>query len=174
MNISQSITQLFYCVSFALMDVVAINVGQVLGSGDLERAVKEDKQSMAFAVAICVVISIVMVILAPFIPDLYNTTDAIKDLAKQLLIVSSLALPIACYGMCCYATLRSGGRTWIMFVFDSGFIWVFYVPVAWFISRHTGIGIVPFYAIIQSLEIIKSALGTVMIKKRIWVRNLVQ
>jgi Na+-driven multidrug efflux pump len=61
-----------------------------------------------------------------------------------------------------------------MFVFDSGFIWAVYVPVAWFISRHTNLGIVPFYAIIEGLEILKSSLGTIMIRKRIWVRNLVQ
>ncbi len=174
MNICSNITQLFFCVSFALMDVVAINVGQVLGSGDLERAVKEDKQCIAFAVAICTVIAVFMALVTPYIPNLYNTTDAIKDLARQLLLVASCALPLICYGTCCYATLRSGGRTWVMFVFDSGFIWAFYVPVAWFISRHTNLGIVPFYAIIQGLEFLKSGLGTIMIKKRIWVRNLVQ
>jgi len=172
-NISSTVSNLFFCAFFAMGTTVSIIIGQLLGAGELERAVDEDKKLIAFAVALCTVTGIVMAAAAPFIPRIYNTTDTVKEIASRLLVVSAVLMPLHAYLNCCYFTLRSGGKTVITFIFDSGFVWVICVPAAFILSRCTDISIVPMFAIVEGLSIFKAVLGFVLLKKGTWVNNLV-
>ncbi|MBR1497951.1 MAG: MATE family efflux transporter [Oscillospiraceae bacterium] len=171
-NISSTVSNLFMCGVFAMGSTIAIIVGQLLGAGKLERAVAEDRQLTAFAVAMCVVVGAVMALVAPLIPELYNTTPAVKALAADFLLIMSALLPFISYTNACYFTLRSGGKTIITFIFDSAFVWVINIPAAMFLSRATSMPIVPMYAIVQSLELVKCTIGFFMVRSRKWVNNL--
>jgi len=172
-NISSTVSNLFFCAFFAMGTTVSIIIGQLLGAGELERAVDEDRKLIAFAVALCTVVGAVMAVLAPFIPEIYNTTDTVKDIASQLLIVSAVMMPLNAYLNCCYFTLRSGGKTVITFIFDCGFVWVMCIPVAFVLSRFTNLSIVPMFTIVEALNVFKCVLGYVLLRKRTWVNNLV-
>ena len=172
-NISSTVSNLFFCAFFSMGTTVAIMIGQLLGAGELERAVDEDRKLIAFSVALCTAVGIVMWLLAPSIPQIYNTTDTVKQTASALLKVSAAMMPFNAFANCCYFTLRSGGKTLITFVFDSGFMWVVAVPVAFLLSRFTGLPILPLYICVQALDAIKCAVGFVMLKSRKWVNNLV-
>ena len=54
----------------------------------------------------------------------------------------------------------------------SCFVWGICVPLAFCLSRFTGIGIIPLYAICQGTDLIKCALGSVMLKQGKWIQNL--
>ena len=69
-------------------------------------------------------------------------------------------------------TLRSGGQTFVTFLFDSCFMWVFCVPLAFCLSRFTNLPILPLYAICQATDFIKCVIGTVMLKQGKWIQNL--
>ena len=60
----------------------------------------------------------------------------------------------------------------ITFVFDSGFMWVCMIPVAFVLSRFANLPIIALYAIVQSLDFAKCALGAKMLKKGKWIQNL--
>lgn len=171
-NISSTVSNLFFCSFFAMGSTVAIIVGQLLGAGEFERAVKEDRQLVAFSVFLCTLTGIVMAVLAPLIPRIYNTTAGVKALAAELLIVSACMMPMDAFTNASYFTLRSGGKTFITFLFDSGFVWSVCVPVALVLSRLTRIPILPMFIIVRCLDLIKCVVGYVLIKKRAWVHNL--
>ena len=172
-NISSTVSNLFFCAFFAMGTTVSIIVGQLLGAGELERAKDEDRKLIAFAVALCTVVGVVMVVLAPFIPEIYNTTDTVKDIASKLLIISAVLMPLHAYLNCSYFTLRSGGKTVITFIFDSGFMWVMSIPLAFVLSRFTAMPIVPMFAAVEGLNVFKAILGYVLLKKGTWVNNIV-
>ena len=172
-NISSTISNLFFCAFIAMGNAVAIIVGQLLGAGELERAVDEDRKLIAFSVALSTVIALVMALLSPLLPEIYNTTAGVKRLAVQLLLVSAAAMPLHAYANSCYFTLRSGGKTIITFIFDSGYLWVLSIPVAMFLSRRTSMPIVPMNAVIEALNMIKCIIGAGMLRSRKWVKNLV-
>lgn len=148
-------------------------IGQLLGAGELERAVDEDRKLIAFAIALSVVLSAVMALTAPFFPLIYNTIPRVKHLASEILLVGALMMPLHAFATSCYFTVRSGGKTVITFLFDSGAQWLILVPAAFIIAHFTEIPIVPFFAIIEGLNLIKCAIGFVMVKQRHWVANLV-
>ncbi len=172
-NISTTVSNLFFCAFFSMGTTVSIVIGQLLGAGELERAVDEDRKLIAFAVALCVVVGVVMALIAPLVPEIYNTTPLVKQLAAELLFVSAAMMPVNAFTNSCYFTLRSGGKTIITFIFDSAFVWVICIPTAFILSRFTGIAILPMYIIVQALDLIKCVVGFYLVKERKWVNNLV-
>lgn len=173
MNISSTVSNLFFCAFFALGSAVSIIIGQLLGAGELKRAVDEDRKLIFLAVMVCVVIGGVLALAAPVFPSVYNTTDTIKALATSFLRVSAVMMPINAFVHMSYFTLRSGGRTIITFLFDSVFVWGVSIPVAFILSRFTGLPVLELYIVVQALELIKAIIGFVMLKKKLWVQNLV-
>ena len=172
-NISGTVSNLFFCAFFAMGTTVSIIVGQLLGADELERAVDEDRKLIAFSVVLCCAVGVVMALLAPLIPRIYNTTDSVKRIAEDLLLVAAVMMPVNAFTNACYFTLRSGGKTIITFVFDCAFVWAVNIPAAFFLSRCTSMGILPMYIIVQSLDLIKCVIGYVLVKRRKWVKNLV-
>ena len=69
-------------------------------------------------------------------------------------------------------TLRSGGQTMVTFLFDSCFVWVCCVPLAFCLSRFAHLPILPLYAICQGTDLIKCAIGAYMLKQGKWIQNL--
>lgn len=172
-NISTTVSNLFFCAFFSMGTTVSIIIGQLLGAGELEKAVDEDAKLIAFSVALCFAVGLVMAMLAPLIPQIYNTTDTVKRIASELLLVSAAMMPVNAFTNSAYFTLRSGGKTVITFVFDCVFVWALSIPVAFVLSRYTAMHILPMYIVVQALDIIKCAIGYVLLKKRKWVKNLV-
>ena len=47
------------------------------------------------------------------------------------------------------------------------------IPLAFCLSRFTGLAIEPIYVLCQASEIIKSVIGAILLKKGVWVNNIV-
>ena len=172
-NISTTVSNLFFCAFFAMGNTIAIIVGQQLGAGEIERAKDEDRKLIAFSVALSTALGIVLILLSGLIPEIYNTTAAVKDIAAKLLIVNAVLMPLHAYVHGSYFTLRSGGKTIITFIFDSGFMWVFSVTAAFALSRFTAIEIIPMFAIVEGLSLVKAVFGWWLLESGTWANKLV-
>ena len=53
------------------------------------------------------------------------------------------------------------------------FTWCVNVPAAWLLAYRTGMGIVPLYFCVQALELIKVVIGFALVKKGVWIHNIV-
>ena len=107
-------------------------------------------------------------------PLFYNTTQEVRDLATVLICITAACMPFHAFAHGTYFTLRSGGQTMVTFLFDSCFVWVCSLPLSFCLSRFTGLPIIPMFAICQSCELLKCALGAYMLRKGTWIQNLVQ
>lgn len=173
LNISTVISNLFNVVFVAMGSAVSIMVGQLLGAGKMEEAVDTDRKLIAFAVVSSVAIGAVVVLLAPLFPQLYNTSDEVKHLATLLLRVAAVCTPVFAFLHTTYFTLRSGGKTIITFLFDSVFLWCVSIPVAYVLSRYTAMAIATLYLSCQMLDLIKCVIGYALVKKGVWLNNIV-
>ena len=173
-NISSTVSNLFNVVFLALGSSIAIIVGQQLGSGELEKAVDTDRKLIFFSTAACFVMGALMVVAAPIFPAIYNTSDVVKGYATNLIRIAAIFMPLYSYYHATYFTLRSGGKTVVTFLFDSGYLWTIMVPVAFVISRFTSIPLIPMYFICQCSEIFKAVVGTILVVKKVWVNNIVE
>lgn len=173
LNISTTISNLFNIVFIAMGSAISIIVGQLLGAGKMEEAKDTDSKLIAFSVGSCVVIGALVIVLAPLFPMLYNTTDSVKELAVYFLRIAAACMPLSAFMHASYFTLRSGGKTIVTFLFDSVFLWCVSIPVAYVLSRYTDMYIVLLYLSCQLLDIIKCVIGFILVKKGVWLHNIV-
>ena len=173
MNISTTISNLFNVVFMAMGSAISIIVGQLLGAGRMEEAMDTDVKLIAFSVFSCVGIGLFLTLIAPLFPQMYNTSDVVRHLATAFIRVSALCMPIAAFMHASYFTLRSGGKTIITFLFDSVFLWCVSIPVAFVLSRYTTMPVVLLFLSVQLLDLIKCAIGFVLVKKGVWMNNMV-
>lgn len=173
MNINTTIANLFNVVYISLGSAVSIIIGQLLGAGKMEEAKDTDRKLIVFAVGACAVIGGILALCAPLFPMLYNTTESVRNLACRLIRVVALFIPMSAFLNTCYFTLRAGGKTIITFLFDSVFMWCASIPLAFVLSRFTGIPIVPLYFYCQLIELVKCIIGFALVKKGVWMANIV-
>ena len=74
-------------------DSVAIVVGQLLGAGNMKKARDTDNKMIAFSVMCCTGVALVMLIVAPFFPKLYNTNLDAQELAKYFIMIMAIFMP---------------------------------------------------------------------------------
>ena len=173
LNISRTLFEVGSVVFLSLGNAVGIIMGQMLGAGLHKDEIRtHNRKLMAFATIVGGSFGVLMIAFSHLFPLLYNTTDEVRLLAARLICVSGLMMPFNSYTNASYFTLRSGGQTLVTFLFDSCFVWGVCVPLAFCLSRFTGISILPLYFIIQATDWIKCALGAYMIRQGKWIQNL--
>ena len=172
-NITSTVSNMFKVVFLSMGNAVAIMVGQALGANEIRKAKDVAWKLMALSVASNLVMGTALFILSPVIPQIYNTSAHVREMAMKMIWVVAAAMPLYSIAHCCYFTLRSGGRTIITFIFDSGYTWGICVPVAFLLANMTSMPIVPLYLVVQGLEIIKVMIGITLVKRGVWVRNII-
>lgn len=173
MNISSTISNLFNVVFIAMGSAISIIVGQLLGAGKMEEAKDTDTKLIVFTVLSCMGLGILELLLAPLFPMLYNTTAEVKELATLFLRVSAMCMVLPAFMNATYFTLRSGGKTIVTFLFDSVYMWGVSIPLAFVLSRYTDMWVVTLFLSVQLIDIIKCVIGYVLVKKGVWLQNIV-
>jgi len=173
-NIANTINNVFNIAFIAMGDAVAIMVGQLLGAGKMKEAKRTDTWIITSSVFIGTGIMLLMLLTAPLFPKLYNTNDEARHLATLFLIVQAVKTPFEAFLHTTYFTLRSGGKTIVTFFFDSFFMCVVSVPTAFILSRYTNLHVIAIFAAVQAMDLIKCVIGYVMVRKNVWMKNIVQ
>ncbi len=172
-NISSTFFNLFSVVFMAVGVANGILLGQQLGAGQNEDAKRDCTRLMAFSLAVSIVTGAIYFFSAGFISQFYNTTDTVRDIATNLMRITALAMPIDAVAHASYFTLRAGGKTVITILFDSCFTWGISVLAALLLVHFTSLSILWVYGIVQALNILKAAFGIYLVKKGVWIRNIV-
>ena len=172
-NITNTMANLFNVFLFAIGESISILAGQLLGAGKNEEAKSTANRMIALSFVVSAVIGGVLVLFKDLFPAFYNTENEVKNFAANFIMQTGVFLPVLAVVHGCYFTLRSGGKTFITFLFDSVFVWVFIVPAAFVLTRYTAMGIIMIYLIVKCLDLIKCAIGIVLVKKGVWVNNIV-
>lgn len=173
MNISTTVTNLFNVMFIAFGSGVSVVIGQLLGANELDTAKKVAPRLIVMAGLICVVVGGVMAVFSGVFPLIYNTTDDVRALASSFIFISAVTMPIHSALHSTYFTLRSGGKTLITFLFDSAFSWGVSVPLAYCLAHFTDMHIVTLYLCVQLVEVVKCGVGAYLIKKGVWLSNIV-
>ena len=173
LSISSTIYNLTAVVSRSLGATVGIIIGQLLGAAAPKEQVRaETRKLFALSIASGVVFGVITVAFAGVFPMIFNTTDQVRQLATLLILLSALFLPLQSYNLPAYFTLRSGGKTLLTFLYDSGSIWLLMVPLAFLLTRFTPLSIAPVFILVNSMEAVKCIIGAVLIRQGSWIQNL--
>ena len=173
-NIASTINNIFNIVFIAMGDAVAIIIGQRLGAGEMERAKDEDNKIIAFAIFTSIVIGAALFFTSGLFPKLYNTSELSKTYATGFIMVQACAMSKDAFLHTSYFTIRAGGKTFITFLFDSVFMVLVSVPFANVLVRYTTISAVGIFALVHAADLLKCIVGYLLLKKNVWMKNIVR
>lgn len=174
LNISNALCNLLNVVFVAMGSAVGILIGQMLGASEYKKAEKSAIKLMLFTGLLCVGLTVILVAISGVFPEFYDTSEEIKQMATYFIIITALFFPIQGFLNALYFTIRSGGKTFITFLFDGGYTWTVTVPVSYLLCLFTDISIFGVFAIVQAADIIKVIVGYILIRKGVWINNIVE
>lgn len=174
LNISNAICNMLNVVFVAMGSAVGIMIGQMLGAKQFDDAKRDSVRLMWFTGIISIALTIILAAVSGAFPRVYDTTDEVRRYGQYFIVITALFFPVQGFLNALYFTLRSGGKTVITLVFDSVYSWVVTVPVAYLLCEYTNLPILGIYAVVQALDFIKVVVGYVLIKKGVWITNLVE
>ena len=173
LNIANTVINLFNVMFIAFGSGVSVVIGQMLGADELQKAKESAPKLIFFSAMLCVVVGSIMAVFSGVFPLAYNTSDNVRSLASMFILISAVLMPVHGALHCTYFTLRSGGKTFITFLFDCGFSWGVSVPLAYCLANFTNMDIIPLYLCCQCVEAVKCVIGLILIKKGVWLSNIV-
>lgn len=174
LNISNALCNLLNVVFIALGNAVGILIGQTLGASRYKEAKNEAFSLMWFTGGVSFILTVILISIAGVFPNLYDTTDTVRNYATFFIVITALFFPLQGFLNALYFTLRSGGKTLVTFLFDSVFSWAVSVPMALLLCNLTSLPILAIFAIVQAADFIKVTIGYILIKKGVWISNLVE
>lgn len=172
-SISSTVMNLANIAFLSLGSSIGIIIGKILGSGNYEEAVDTDRKLIAFSVMLSIVTGTIVFLLGDKIPELYKTSELSKEYAAYFIKVCACFVPLDAFANASYFTIRSGGKTLVTFLFDSMFVLFVSVPTAFLLYYAAKLDIHIIFPIVLSENIIKVIVGFILLKKRVWVNNIV-
>ena len=173
LNISSTLFNLTSVVFMSMGVADGILMGQMLGASAPKEEVKDySRKLIAISVTAGVIFGGLTAALSAVFPHIYNTSHEVRTLAGRLILIMAAFMAFDAFANAAYFILRSGGQTYITFLFDSGFVWAVMVPLAYCLSRFTGMAILPLYLICQSTNMLKAVLGYIFLHQGKWIQNL--
>ncbi len=173
-SISTTVMNLANISFISLGSSIGIIIGKQLGANEFEKAYDTDRKLITFSVLLSLGVSAVVIALSDQIPLLYNTSPESKEYASYFIKVSALFSVVHAFANAAYFTIRSGGKTLVTFLMDSVFVMVVSVPVAFSLYYVFHLDILLAFPIVQAVDIIKVIVGMTLIKKKVWLNNIVE
>lgn len=173
-TITSTLANLFNVFFISMGTAASVMVGQPLGMSDFEGAKRNVRRIMFFQMCLCFTIGTIMFFVSPLLPYCFKEADAaIREIATGMLCVTACAMPVNGFAHCSYFILRSGGRTIITFLFDSAYTWLIPIPLVFALVTYTNLPVLAVFICAHIADLIKVALGAILLKKGVWIRNIV-
>lgn len=172
MNISSAISQLVFVTFGGIGTGVAVMVGNTLGRNELEEAKANSRKLVTFAVLFAMFTGLLLYVLSFFILDIYQVSEETKQIARFVIRVNAIFIPVYSFNVVMYFTLRAGGDTRSTLMMDAGYMWVVTVPIIFLLSRLTDWPVIFLFLCVQVLDIPKMVFAVSRYRKEHWVQNL--
>lgn len=171
--IVQTIFNLLFVFLLGLGNGITILVGNSIGANDFKKAQKEAYISLIVTLLIGIFLGVLLFILAGVITSFYKgINEDARNLATYFIKFNAFYLLINGMNTCLFFLLRAGGRTEIVFIFDSFYCWIISIPFAILLYKNTSLELKEFYPIVYLIDIIKTILGFSLLILKKWYKNL--
>ncbi|MBR0342738.1 MAG: MATE family efflux transporter [Oscillospiraceae bacterium] len=173
-NMAVTISSLVNTAFFSMGVAIGIILGNILGTGDMEKAKETDYKLLTLSFFIGIAVGAVLIGAGLVVPQIYTSQTAeVKNLARLFIWCEAAGAPFRAYGNGTYYTVRSGGDTVMTFLYDCGSIWFLSAATAYFLTHFTSLGVVTIYLAVKLVEGVKCLIGTYLVAKGKWLTNIV-
>lgn len=175
-GIAGNSTDMFYSAMQGIMVAMSVLVGHKLGENDLEAGRKNGYQSIKTVAVIGISFSMILFLIAPIFPRIYNFSNTVNPKTLQLslymiyIIASALWAQYVAIGN--YMLLRIGGDMKSTLLLDGIFMWAVNIATVATLAYFTDFNIIILMGVGHFTDILKLILSFYFVKKEKWVHNL--
>lgn len=158
---------------FGLGSATSVIIGNTIGEGNYEKAKEYASTITILSLFMGIVAGLIIFLIRPYIVDFYNVSQVTKQIAIDIMAVTSIIVvfqSIAINTM--MGVLRGGGDNRFVLIYDVIFMWIFAIPFGFIAAFVWKLPIVAVFLIIKSDEILKVMVSVVRIFSGKWVRDI--
>jgi putative MATE family efflux protein len=126
--------------AWGLSNAAATMVGQALGAKNPDRAEASVWTAGKYNAIVLGLISIVFVVFAPQIVDIFTSDPRVAPYATSCLRIVSTGFVFFAYGLVFTQSFNGAGDTWTPTWINLGCFWLFQIPAAWLLAIQWGMG----------------------------------
>jgi putative MATE family efflux protein len=172
---SSTIMNLFAYAAFSMGDASLILIGERLGRGDTEGAYEISQKLVRVGIAVGILLGVMVVVFSGPILGMFELTAEGLYLAKRVIIVRGLVLPMSLYIVIhITGTLRAGGDTKFAMLCEVATMWLIGVPIAFLGALYFKLPIYVIVLLVQIESLTKSILLRKRYRSKKWLNNMIQ
>ena len=158
---------------FGLSNATAVIIGNTIGEGRSEKAKEYARTIGVLSILMGLMAAGVIQIIKPYVVDFYNVSALTKNIAIDLMSVTSIIVIFQSLGInLMMGVLRGGGDAKFVLINDIIFMWVVAIPLGFIAAFVLKWPVAAVFFIVKSDEIIKSIISVIRVLSGKWVRNL--
>ncbi len=173
-NIGNTVAQLIWVIFVGLANAISVLIGKKIGEGNYDEAKNYAYRIAFLSPILAVIIGSLLIPIACSLPFIFNVEPEVTKIAKQLLFILVAIYPIKVFNVTMViGVIRAGGDTRFGVLYDACIMWIFSIPLAFYLSRYTSVSTWLVYACLFTDEPIKLILGIWRLKSGKWLRAVV-
>ena len=161
---------------FAIMGVNAASssiLGAILGEGKLDEAKTTIKYFYGVGLFLAVILSVIILVIAPWLVSLYGEGVVNPTLAVMILRVMSLRLALRIFNVLIFSALRAGGDAKFLTWLDAGLVWGLGIPLTAFLIFVVRIESLAVLLLVAQVEqVVRVVIGLMRVSQGKWLMNL--
>lgn len=173
MNLTGPVQGLVIGALCGLSQAAGVIVGKRLGNGEFDDAYHASKKLMIYGAIGSVILSVLVVLTAPFYVNIYQVEPSVKSITCQILYAYALVAPFKVLNMILGGgIIRSGGKTkYIMFIDIIG-TWCFGVPLGLLSAFVFHLPIASVYFFLSLEECVRFLISLAVFHRKHWMQQL--
>ena len=176
LNISDSVTKLFFAAFIGIGNAGAVVLGRDIGACvEAEKVWSTSVRLVKLSITTGIFLSLLLLLFTNPILSFYNISESVYDLAYKSTLVWIFFLPVVAFNnLNIVGILRSGGDTKAAFFIDVGALWLVSVPVSFAGAVFFHLPLYWVLALGKIEEVIKFGWGFKRYISKKWIKNLVR
>ena len=154
--------------AWGLSNAAATLVGQSLGAKDTERAETSAWTAARYNVVFLGLAGLLFILAAPLIVSAFTQDPGVAEVAVFGLRTISAGFPFFAFGMVLTQSFNGAGDTWTPTLINIGVFWLFEVPLAWFLSVHTGLGLHAVFVSVLAAYSLLAVVSAIVFRRGRW------
>lgn len=172
LTIVDNISSLVYALFAGPAAATGVIVGQALGGNLLEQAKQESKRMIKLGTAICIIGSLIVLAITPFVPRAFSLSGDLAGMTIRLLFIRSAISWSQGYAETVYYILRAGGDTRGVLMVDGLFTCFGPLLISTVGARILQLDLLWIFVLTEGSYLLKIVLSTYYYKKEHWVKSL--
>lgn len=174
-SIATTVEKLLNIFMFGMANAAVVMIGSKIGEGDIETGKEYSTRFSVLACALGVVMAIMMFVISPFAPVIFNIAPEVRSMTTMVLVDIGVICAMQCYNHTNFiGSLRSGGDTKFCLIIDIVGVWGISLPLLILTGLVLKWPIQYTYLMLGVEQLIKIILISHRLKSGKWISNLVK